>query len=277
MDLHRVVPDHDLDRLEKFLSEDDPEDYLLEGIDEWIREGRLWVGTEKGAWVAFGRLHDLGHGEGWVSGMRVLSRRRGLGLGGQLLDGILADARASGLSALRAVIEVENRPSRRLFERFGFRSVTEMTLRRGLARAETLPALHRAEPGEPLDGSVGWFPRQTDLVDLLPGSDGGRFGRWRPSLLGRWADEGKLYVGPGLAAAVQANWWRGPRTLWVHPLQGDPSALLPAFDQLTQGLAHEEWQAFLPSTDALRREYDSYGTLLHPSWGERVLLYERLA
>lgn len=275
MELHRLVPDRDLDRLREFLVTDDPEDYLQERVEEWSRNGRLWFGEEAGAWVAFGRLHDLGDGEGWVSGMRVRSERRGQGLGRELLDAIVTDARTLGLRSLRAAIEVENLPSRRLFERVGFRSVAEMTLRRGPARAGATRLLHRAAPGKSLDGPVGWFPRRMQRVDLLPGSDGGRFGRWRPSLLGRWTDEGKLYVGSGLAAAVQVDWWRTPRTLWVNPLRGDARDLFPALDELTRRLAHEEWQAFLPSTDALRNEYASLGTLRHPAWGDHILLYER--
>ena len=211
-----------------------------------------------------------------MSGLRVVSGRRGRGLGGQLLDAMLRDARDEGLSAVRAVIEVANVPSRRLVARFGFRPVSEMTLRRGLARAGAASPLQRAKPGEQLDGPIGWFPLRTNRVGLLPGSAGGRFGRWRPSLLRRWTDEGKLYVGSGLAAAVQVDWWRDPRTLWVNPLRGEPSALFPALGSLAQSLGHEEWQAFLPSSDERRAEYASQGTLRHPSWGDHVLLYERM-
>ena len=277
MEFHRVIPTRDLARLWGFLAREDPQDYLLEDLPEWIRDGRLWVGEGEGRWAAFGRLHDLGEGEGWVSGLRVVSAQRGRGVGGQLLEAILGDARVEGLTALRAVIEVGNTPSRRLFERFGFRPVAEMTLRRGLARDGTAPPLHHAEPGEPPDGPVGWCPGRTGRVDLLPGKDGGRFGRWRPSLLGRWVVEEKLYLGPGLAAGVQIDWWRKPRTLWVNPLWGDPADLFPALDRLTRTLGHDEWQAFLPLSDELQREYDALGTLRHPSWGEHVLLYERCA
>ena len=134
MDLRRFDPTHDLNHLRDFLSATDPEDYLLEDLTEWTREGRLWVGEERGEWVAFGRLHDLGDAEGWVSGMRVLPTRRGQGLGGRLLNRLLSDARTIGVTALRAVIEDGNFASRRLFGRFGFRPVVALTLRRGLAR-----------------------------------------------------------------------------------------------------------------------------------------------
>jgi N-acetylglutamate synthase-like GNAT family acetyltransferase len=276
MKLRRVDLNRDLNRLRDFLSATDPQDYLLEDFAEWTREGRLWVGEEQGEWVAFGRLHDLGDAEGWVSGMRVLPTRRRQGLGGRLLDRLLSDARTVRVTALRAVIEDGNVASRRLFDRFGFRPVAALTLRRGPARDSPANPFHRARPEDRLDGPVGWLPALSSRVDLLPGSDGGRFGTWRSSLLARWTEEGKLYLGPGLAVAVQVDWWKEPRTLWINPLQGDPALLLPALGPLTRMLGHEEWQAFLPSSEPLRAEYARCGTIPHPAWGDRVHLYERL-
>jgi GNAT superfamily N-acetyltransferase len=276
MDLRRIDPARDLAPLEEFLSTTDPSDYLLEDLAEWAREGRLWVGEERGEWVTFGRLHDLGESEGWVSGIRVLPSRRRQGLGGQLLGRLISDARSIGVTALRAVIEDGNLASIRLFERSGFLPVVNLTLRRGLAHGEPTNPLRRARPDERLDGPVGWLPAMTNRVDLLPGSDGGRFGGWRSSLLSRWALEGKLYWGSGLAAAIQVDWWKEPRTLWVNPLRGDPASLFHALGGLTRTLGHKEWQAFLPSTEKLRAEYALHGAILHPSWGDRVQLYERL-
>jgi len=276
MEWHRVDPSREADRVRAFLSEADPDDYLLEDLSEWVRDGRLWVGEENGQWCAFGRLHDLGSGEGWASGMRVLPARRGQGVGTGLLRALLSDARSIGVTAVRAVIEDGNLPSRRLFGRCGFDTVADLALRCGRAREVGGPTLRRARPDDRVDGPVEWVPAATRRVDLLPGSDGGRFGAWRSSLLARWAEEGKLYLGPGLAVAVQTDWWEEPRTLWVNPLRGEPDALFPALDRLTLTLNHEEWQAFLPSTDELRAKYAELGTFPHPAWGDRVGLYERI-
>jgi len=275
MELHRLEPEHELERLREFLSESDPDDYLLEDIDEWIRDGRLWVGVEGGNWVAFGRIHDLGHGEGWVSGLRVGSSRRGQGLGSQLLSGMLSDARSVGLTELRAVIEADNLASRRLFVRHGFLPTIEMTLRRAKAATGGAEPLRLARTGDRLIGPIGWIPALTGRVDLLPGGEGGRFGRWQPHVVDRWIAEGKLYVGPGLAAAVQVDWLREPRTMWVNPLQGQPESLLPAIGVLARALGQEDWQAYLPSTDHLRRVYADLGLSAHAFWGDRIHLYER--
>ena len=275
MELHRLNPERELERLREFLSESDPRDYLLEDIEEWARDGRLWVGVEGGSWVAFGRIHDLGHGEGWVSGLRVALSRRGQGLGGQLLSDLLSDARSIGLTEVRAVIEDGNRVSRRLFARHGFRPIFEMTLRRAKAGTVEAEPLRRARTGDRPDGPIGWIPSLTGRVDLLPGSEGGRFGRWDPRILDRWVKEGKLYVGPKLAVGVQVDWLAEPRTMWVNPLQGEPDSLLPAVALLAKTLGQEEWQAYLPSTEHLRQVYENLGLSPHASWGDRIHLYER--
>jgi len=276
IEFSRVDPRRELGRLREFLASADPDDYLLEEIDEWVQKDRLWVGAEGDAWVAFGRLHDLGSGDGWVSGVRVVPDRRGQGVGGALLDRILSDARSVGIREVRAVIENENIASTRLFHRHDFEVVTEMTLRCGSPSGASRPVvLHRAPPGERLPGPVGWLPAETGRVDLLPGTDGGRFGRWRPDLVDRWVDEGKLFVGPGCAVAVQTDWWKKPRTLWANPLVGEPSTVVPALSSLTRALEHEEWQAFLPSGSERRAEYDRLGLRRHPYWGDRVGLFER--
>ena len=275
MDFHRIDANRELDQLREFLSDSDPGDYLLDDIDEWVHRGRLWAGVEDEEWLAFGRLNDLGNREGWLSGFRVTAQRRGRGLGRELLGHILSDARSIGLTSLRAAIEVENTASSRLFARLGFRPALEVTLRCGRPEPAEKSPLRQAAPGGDIAGPVGWFPRSTGYVDLLPDVEGGRFGRWRPSLVGRWANEGKLYVSPGVAVAVQADWWRSPRTLWVNPLRGDIDSLVSEVGALAGALEHEEWQAFLPSTDEGRAEYDRLGLFRHPFWGDRVQIFER--
>jgi len=173
------------------------------------------------------------------------------------------------------VIEDGNLASRRLFARLGFRPIFEMTLRRGKAGAVGAEPLRPALAGEGLDGPIGWLPARTARVDLLPGTGGGRFGRWDPHILARWIKERKLYVGHEMAAAVQVDWLREPPTMWVNPLRGEPDSLLPAISLLAKSLGQEEWQAYLPSTEELRREYANLGMVPHSHWGDRIHLYER--
>lgn len=275
MEWRLVDPRRDRNRVREFLTSADPNDYLLDELDSWVQDGRLWAGDDAGHWVAFGRLHDLGNSEGWVSGVRVDPARRQQGVGRALIEHLKADARHIGVSHLRAVIEDPNTASRRLFARCGFEAVLPLTLRCAPARHSSTPlTLHLAGADAVVEEPVGWVPGLSGFVDLLPGSDGGRFGLWNPALPSKWQREGKLYVGPGLAVAVQLDWWRDPRTLWVNPLRGDPKTLLPQLDRLAWELRHEEWQGFLPSTDPLRAQYEALGTRPHPYWGDRVQLYQ---
>jgi len=275
MELHRVDPENEIGHLREFLSQSDPRDYLLADIDEWAREGRVCAGVEGGSWVAFGRIHDLGRGEGWVSGLRVERARRGQGLGREFLTALLSDARSIGLTEVRAVIEDGNLASRRLFARLGFRAIFEMSLRTAKAGSGSAGPLRQARAREGLDGPVGWLPSRTGRVDLLPGAEGGRLGRWDNRILDRWTQEGKLYVGRGLAAAIQVDWLREPRTMWVNPLRGEPRSLLPALSLLANSLGQDGWQGYLPSTEELRDEYANLGLVPHPHWGDRIHLYER--
>lgn len=276
MELYRLDPELDLEKLREFLSISDPQDYLLDDLADWTREGRLWAGVDGSGWVAFGRLNDLGRGEGWVGALRVALSRRGQGLGNEFMTLLLSDARSIGLTELRATIEDGNLASRRLFARLGFRSIFEMTLRCGKAESVRAEPLRLARIGEGIDGPIGWIPSRTGRVDLLPGSEGGRLGRWDPRVLDRWTREGKLYKGRQLAVAVQVDWQREPRTMWVNPLQGEPGSLIPAVGLLAKQLGQEEWQAFLPSSDELRRVYADFGLSPHPLWGDRIHLYERI-
>jgi ribosomal protein S18 acetylase RimI-like enzyme len=53
---------------------------------------------------------------------------RGRGLGHQLLERLLATARAQGLTGVRASVRADNRPARAFFERQGFRPLAQLPL-----------------------------------------------------------------------------------------------------------------------------------------------------
>ncbi len=277
MEAVRVDPEHDLARLRSFLAESDPHDYLLDGIEAWIRRGGLWVGRERNEWVAFCRLEDLGDGQAWVGGVRVRAAQRGQGLGRRFLAAVIAAAEFEGVREFRAVIEEENLASRRLFRRAGFAPVLELTLRVGATDLPGPSLLAPAPAGARFPGPAEWVAGASGRLDLLPGSEGGRFGRWDAAVVERWAREGKLFVGPGLAAGVTPRWHNDPPVMWAVPLRGEPASLLPALGSLGRELGQSAWQAFLPSTEPLRREYRRLGLRPHDEWGDRVHLYERAA
>ena len=277
MEVGRVDPEHDLSPLRSFLAGSDPHDYLLDGIEEWIQRGGLWVGREAGEWVAFCRLEDLGDRQAWVGGLRVRATQRGQGLGRRFLAAVIAAAETEGVRQFRAVIEDENVASRRLFGRAAFEPILELTLRVGDTDLAGPSLLARAPADTRFRGPLEWVTGASGRLDLLPGSEGGRFGRWDPAVVERWAREGKLFVGPGLAAGVVTHWQDDPPVMWAVPLEGEPASLLPALGSLGRELGQSGWQAFLPSTEPLRQEYRSLGLRPHALWGDRVHLYERAA
>ncbi len=275
MEVGRVDPEHDLTPLRSFLSESDPHDYLLDGIEEWIRREGLWVGREAGERVAFCRLEDLGDGQAWVGGVRVRATLRGRGLGRRFLAAVIAAAESEGVREFRAVIEDENLASRRLFQRAAFEPLLALTLRVGDTDLPGPSLLARAPAVARFRGPLEWVTGASGRIDLLSGAEGGRFGRWNPAVVERWAREGKLFVGPGLAAGVVTHWQDDPPVMWAVPLQGEPTSLLPALASLGRELGQSSWQAFLPSTEPLRQEYRRLGLRPHALWGDRVHLYER--
>ncbi len=277
MQLRAFDPAREAETLRRFLIEEDPEDYLLEDFDAWAWAPGIVVATDGDRLVGLGRLTELSPPEGWISGLRVVRRRRGEGIGRALLQELLDRAGDRGPPVLRAIIEDKNRVSRRLFTRLGFRAVAALTLRHGIASAPEPGAAALAPISDATRlPAVEWVGARSGLVDLVPGRDVGRFGRWRPELYPRWAAEGKLYAGAELVVAVQLRWRRDPPTVWISPLVGAPERLIPALGRLAGDLGRTAWDGYLPGDEALRPLYDRLGARALPEWGDRVALYERV-
>ncbi len=277
MPVRAFDPSREAETLRRFLIEEDPEDYLLEDFDAWAWTPGIIVATEGDRLVGLGRLTQLSPQEGWVSGFRVVRRRRGEGLGRALLRELLERARDAGPLVLRAIIEDKNRVSRRLFTSLGFRPVAALTLRHGIASAPEpgAAALVRISDATLLP-PVEWVGVRHGVVDLLPDRDVGRFGPWRPELYARWAAEGKLYAGADLVVAVQLRWRKNPPTVWISPLVGAPQRLIPALGHLAGDLGGTAWDGYFPGDETVRPLYDRLGARALPEWGDRVALYERV-
>lgn len=101
-------------------------------LDGWGRPGDGGMVAEAGAerlGAAWRRVFgEDEHGYGFVDAgtpeltIAVAAPRRGMGVGGALLAALLAQARLDGVTALSLSVEDDN-PAKRLYERFGFRSV----------------------------------------------------------------------------------------------------------------------------------------------------------
>ncbi len=130
------------------------------GIYRWhakrtLREVPVVRAFVRGAEVVAVSLLDLLAPEvGYVYYVIVLSPLRGTGLGGRLVDDALAIFRARGVEVVYAAVQDDNVPSRRLFERHGFRAVErkETGWREGGLGAWGLRSRMRLVPGELLLG-----------------------------------------------------------------------------------------------------------------------------
>jgi GNAT superfamily N-acetyltransferase len=275
MEIRPLRNERERSALRAFLAEADAADYLLEEFDDWSREAAVYVGLHEGSIVALGRIHDLGEGDAWVSGVRVHPDLRRQGFGRKLVQELLDLAAARGCRTARAVTEDENAASRRLFGRLGFRPTAPLTLREGPARPPDAddPAIELAVTDE-LPGRPGWFPGEFGVCDVIPHDHAGFFGAWRSALLGRWVGERKLWIGSDLAIVVLRDWIASPSTIWAQPLAGSADSVLSAFSVVAHRLGAEAWQAFLPADGDRPARYDALGAAPHATWGCRAHLFE---
>ena len=83
---------------------------------------RFLVVRDGGRPVGMGAIKRIGPDHAEIKSMHVLAEERGRGLASLLLDGLIAEARAQGLSrlSLETGAQAMFRPARRLYERAGF-------------------------------------------------------------------------------------------------------------------------------------------------------------
>jgi L-amino acid N-acyltransferase YncA len=110
--------------------------------------------TPDGEVLGVSLLDRLAPEVGYVYYIVVLSAHRGRGIGRALLDDALAIFRRTGAWVVYAAVQADNVPSRRLFERRGFRTVErkETGWREGGLGAWGLRSRMRLVPGELLLG-----------------------------------------------------------------------------------------------------------------------------
>jgi ribosomal protein S18 acetylase RimI-like enzyme len=103
------------------------------------REEQRLVGIEGGAVVGTLRLVD-GSRRTMIYGLAIDKRRRGQRLGTRMLAAVLAQLRAAGVHEVGLEVNPANTPAVRLYERFGFETVT-------VYRYMRLPVLRPDRPG----------------------------------------------------------------------------------------------------------------------------------
>ncbi len=89
--------------------------------------GCLWIALSSANLSELGKRVDLGPGEAWIYDLYVFPPYRNSGVGRGMLGFALAFLRERGFSSAYANVERGNTPSRKVFERVGFRPYKETT------------------------------------------------------------------------------------------------------------------------------------------------------
>ena len=87
--------------------------------------GRAWLVHEDGQLIGYACLGlgfgiEYGGADAFVDDLYLLPEARGRGIGSIVMVGLEAEARRLGLNALFLVVDPENAPARRLYDRSGF-------------------------------------------------------------------------------------------------------------------------------------------------------------
>ena len=87
--------------------------------------GRAWLIEEAGRTIGYAVLGlgfgiEYGGADAFVDDLYLVPEARGGGLGGAVLAPLEAEARGLGLAALFLVVDPDNLPARRLYDRAGF-------------------------------------------------------------------------------------------------------------------------------------------------------------
>lgn len=78
---------------------------------------------------------------GWITRLGVLPFGRRMGIGGQLMDGLLAAAAQHRLSAVWLEVIKDNDPAHRMFRRYGFQETRQLIVARRAPNPESIPEI----------------------------------------------------------------------------------------------------------------------------------------
>lgn len=118
-----------------------------DGLTQMMRENDVRLDASVALYVE-GELAGIGlvgvrEPRGWIAGMGVAPQWRGHGIGGRLLEQLLAQMRAIGLTCAQLEALEVNAPALALYRRMGFRATRKLLVYHGPLRLEAAPAIRR--------------------------------------------------------------------------------------------------------------------------------------
>jgi len=116
---------------------------------------------DNGAIVGLGMLGVRG-ARGWIGGMGVVPERRGQGVGRQMLNALISEARRLGLARLQLEVIIQNEPAYQLYQSVGFKRLRHLAV---LFTGDAPRAINGRAP----DGITIHDADPAVIVALLPG------------------------------------------------------------------------------------------------------------
>lgn len=119
-----------------------------DGLAQMMRENDVRLDASV-ALAVEGELAGIGlvgvrETRGWVAGMGVAPQWRGRGIGGRLLERLLAQMRAIGLAFAQLEVLEVNTPALALYRRMGFNATRKLLVYHGPLRLDVAPATRRS-------------------------------------------------------------------------------------------------------------------------------------
>ncbi len=235
-------------------------DYVPLIIDDWLREGGLFLAEKEGKIVGLTKTTLLSPGELWLEGLRVREDLRGQGIGQRLAKFQLDEALSRKPSSLRLSTAEVNQTSMRIIERLGFHHLCTFTYLEAKVReprmASLLRPLRSAEEGwRTVEGSE--FLRFSQ--GLLPA--GWIFYEATRDLVANLVRAGMMFRSQNGVAILQPYRYdpqKAAEITFFSTSREDISELLNELNSLAFDIGYKEFSCFLPQ---------DYGVEGFTKWG----------
>ena len=249
-------------------------DYVPLLLDDWLKEGGVFVAEATGRIVGVTKTTILSPGELWLEGLRVAEELRHRGIGEKLAKFQLEEALSRRPRSLRLSTGEINRTSIKIIEGMGFRLLSTY------ARLLTKVRNPKGSPSPKPLTSAREVLGQVKTSDFLRLSKGLLPNNWvfrqaREEKIQEFASTGWVWKGQGGVFILQPHRY-DPQTsceiIFFSPFKGKASLLLEEITFVAFQKGFRELTSFLP---------ESYGERDFAKWGFRpesgfkyVLVYE---
>ncbi len=249
-------------------------DYVPLLLDNWLKEGGLFVAEAAGRIVGMTKTTTLSSGELWLEGLRVGEEYRHQGIGERLAKFQLEEALSRRPYSLGLSTGEINRTSIKIIERMGFRLLSTY--------ARLLTKVRKPE-GLPFPKTLTSVREVWDLVktsEFLRFSHGLLPGNWvfyqaREEKIREFASSGRVWKGKGGVFILQPHRYdpqNSSEIIFFSPSKGKVLILLEEINLVAFQGGFKELSCFLP--ESYKEENFAEGGFKPESGFKYVLVYE---